>query len=175
MLQLFQIPLFHKCNKETLTKMFKQKNSSSCQTGEKNNKQIRATEISSLCKTSVMCYIIMFVYNEKMTDFSSELSMSCNFVANNWRWTVKSSYYIHNPPGYLPRTPEHFIFQFNYNGHLIFQIPSSTGILRIRLWWGSPTSPPSPAPRCPPPPPRPSCTPRSPWGATRTQTPRTRP
>jgi len=28
----YQIPLFHKCNKETLTKMFKQKNSSSCQT-----------------------------------------------------------------------------------------------------------------------------------------------
>ena len=29
----FQIPLFHKCNKETLTKLFKQKNSSSSQTG----------------------------------------------------------------------------------------------------------------------------------------------
>jgi len=28
----YQIPLFHKCNKETLTKMFKQKNSSSSQT-----------------------------------------------------------------------------------------------------------------------------------------------
>ena len=80
MLQLFQIPLFHKCNKETLTKMFKQKNSSSCQTGEKNIKQIGATEISSLCN---VLHHHVCVNNMKMTDFSSELSMSCNFVANN--------------------------------------------------------------------------------------------
>ena len=43
----FQIPLFHKCNKETLTKLFKQKNSSSSQTGIINIVQNFFTEGST--------------------------------------------------------------------------------------------------------------------------------